>query len=473
MRAASGASSPQSGVLAPHAATTSSAAGPAITVGLRLARVIQTNLAPYVSVRRVKRIATGLVLLAWAGTARAQVAPAAPEAVAVGDWKLVPVAEARIRGEYRRDLDTGDRGILVERARLGADAERGPVEMRIVLQDSRLWNLGAGSDALGQPRPLAQIGAYEAWVEAHTSSAHPSFVRVGRQAVTWGEGRLLGASDWSPTGRSIDAARGRLAVGNWAFEALAASLSDPVAPGGSALDPLFAVELYGLARFAQLDPAASLEGSVRGETYTPSLRLHGDAHGWTWGAEGALQLGRAASFVQDRLAWATAGHVAYAFEHVLLSPSVRLGGSYASGDHGGTVYHAFDPMLPDAHRWYGAMDLFGWSNEVEGNARVAIVPWTDAQAAVEYRYARMVEAGGSWRTDNLVTIAPPTASTDLELGHEIDATLRWSPWVPLELSAGYSVLVLGAAAKSVLASERVRGSDLAHMAMGQATVKLP
>ena len=440
----------------------------------------------------MKRVAAGLVLLvAWmsAGTARAQVAPAAPDAVAVGDWKLTPVAEARIRGEYRHDLDTGDRGLLLERARLGADAERGPVEMRIVLQDSRLWNLGGGSDAIGQPGPLAQTGAQEAWVEAHTSSAHPSFVRVGRQAVTWGEGRLLGASDWSPTGRSLDAVRGRLVVGNWGFEALAASLSDPVTPGGSplapaygelvgarvewALDPLFAVDLYGLARFAQLDPAASLEGSVRGETYTPSLRLHGDAHGWTWAAEGALQLGRAVGFVEDRLAWATAGHVAYAFEHVLLSPSVLLGSSYASGDHGGSTYGAFDPMLPDTHRWYGAMDLFAWSNEIEGNARVAIVPWTDAQAAVEYRYARMVEAGGSWRSDNLVTIAPPTANGDLELGHEIDATLRWSPWVPLELSAGYSVLVLGAAAKNVLATERIPAGDVAHMALCQATVRLP
>ena len=152
---------------------------------------------------------------------------------------------------------------------------------------------------------------------------------------------------------------------------------------------------------------------------------------------------------------------------------MRLGSSYASGDHGGSTYRAFDPMLPDAHRWYGAMDLFAWSNEIEGNARVAIVPWTDAQAAVEYRYARMVEAGGSWRSDNLVTIASPTLNGDMELGHEIDATLRWSPWVPLELSAGYSVLVLGAAAKNLLAAERIPAGDVAHMALGQATVKLP
>ena len=443
--------------------------------------------------RPVKRLAAGLAVVAWSGLADAQAAAPAPESVSVGDWKIAPLAEVRVRGEYRRDLGAEDRGILVERARLGADAVRGPVEMRVVLQDARLWDLGAGSDAFGQPAALAQTGVFEGWIEAHTSAARPSYVRVGRQPITWGEGRLLGESDWSPTARSLDAIRGRLVAGNWAFAAMAASLEDPVSPNGSALtpaygellgariewsfDPLFAVELYGLARFAQTEPALSLENSVQGETYTPSLRLHGDSRGWTWGAEGAVQVGRATAFAPsgslDRFAWAVAGHVGYVFERAVLAPSVRLGGSYASGDDAGTQYHAFDPMLPDAHRWYGAMDLFAWSNQVEGNARIGIAPWTDAEFAVEYRYARLVQANGAWRSDYLVTIAPGTASRDLELGHEIDATLRWSPWVPLELSAGYSILVLGQGAKGALAAERLPANDFVQMAMGQARVVLP
>lgn len=435
-------------------------------------------------------LVSAVAVLTWAAGARAQVAPPAPESVAVGDWHLAPVVEARVRGEYRHDLDGQDRGTLLERARLGVDAERGPIEMRVVLEDARLWDLGEGFDTFGQPAQLAFTGPYEAWADAHTAGARPSFVRVGRQPVTWGEGRLLGAADWSPTGRALDAVRGRLVTGSWAFELLAASLSDPVPPTGAviapaygelvgaraewAIDPLFAVEAYTLERFAQQNPLASLDGGVRGETYTAALRLHGDARGWTWGAEGAGQLGHASVVNKDRLAWAAAGHVGYTFEYVRMLPTVRLGAAYASGDDGtASKREQFDPLLPDVHEWHGAMDLFAWSNEWEGNARVAIAPWTDAIAAVEYRYAQLATAGGSWVSSYLFTLGRAPGNASSELGHEIDAYLAWSPWVPVELSAGYSMLVLGAGAKAALAADRLSPPDLAHYAYGQITVRLP
>jgi hypothetical protein len=442
---------------------------------------------------------TGLVAFAWASGARAQVAPPAPETLAVGDWKLAPLLEVRARGEYRHDLDAQDKGVLGERVRLGVDAERGPVEARLVLQDARLWNLGIVSDAVGQPAPFALTGAYEAWGEAHTSGAHPSFVRVGRQPITWGEGRLLGAADWSPTGRSLDAVRGRLVVGNWAVEALAAALADtPPSQGALAgayygellgvraqwtFDPLLAFELYGLARLAQQSPAAGLEDTVHGETYTGALRVHGEHHAWGWGVEGAYQGGHVAHLSEDRSAWAAAGHVAYTFERVLLLPTVRLGAAYATGDDGtSSTYHAFDPLLPDVHVWHGAMDLFAWSNEAEASARAAISPWTDAIAAVEYRYVRLAQPGGAWRTAYLATVGAAPGNTDGELGHEIDATLRWSPWVPVELSAGYSAAILGSGAKAVLSAREVgtvqssgtiAQPGLVHFAYAQAAIRIP
>ena len=397
-------------------------------------------------------VAAGLVAFAWAGSAGAQVAPAAPEALAVGDWKIAPVVEARLRGEYRKDIDGIDKGALTERARLGVDVTRGAVEGRVVLQDARLWNVGTGGDFVTGPLPQAMTGIYEAWGEAHTAAAHPSFVRVGRQEVVWGEGRLLGVSDWSPTGRTLDAIRGRLVAGDWRFEALAAVLEDPVTlqlsgattplgitqaygelfglRGEWSIDPLFGIELYGLARDAQSNPTQSLSSTVQGTTYTGALRLHGDGHGWTWGVEGAYQAGHADSVPpanvtsglsptpEDRSAWAAAAHVAYTLEHVALSPSLRIGGSYASGGDGGSTDKRFDPILPDVHTWYGAMDLVNWSNEIEGNARVAIVPWTDAVAAVEYRYMRLAQAGGAWTTGYLNTIPGVSTNTSAELGHE-------------------------------------------------------
>jgi len=438
-----------------------------------------------------RRPAIGALLAActWTMSAGAQVAPPAPETIAIGDWQLAPVAEVRMRGEFRHDVDGLDKGLLVERARLGADVRSGPIEARVVLQDARALDVAMSADPVSGPAPVAVTGAYEAWVEAHTASATPSFLRAGRQPVTWGEGRLLGAAEWSPTGRSLDAVRGRLVAGDAAFELLAALLTDPStsaslqnygeifgALGQWALLPLFAVDVYALARVAQENPSADLEGSVKGETYTGAVRLHGDASPWAWGAEGAYQLGRATGvgdLGEDRAAWAVAGHLARSFDRARLLPTARIGLAYATGNGNGPAYRAFDPLLPDVHTWHGAMDLFAWSNEAEANARVAVVPWTDALAAVEYRYARLVEPAAAWRSGYLSTIGSAPGNTKGELGHEIDAMLRWVPWVSLEVEAGYSALILGDGARAILSERLLTHPTVSHFAYLEALLKVP
>ena len=422
--------------------------------------------------------------------ALAQVAPAAPETIAMGDWQLAPFAEVRARGEYWHDLDGADRGVLVERARLGVDAIDGPVGARVVLQDARLWDAAAGTDTVGGPASLAATGVYEAWCEAHASGVRPSFVRIGRQPIAWGEGRLLGVADWSPTGRTLDSLRGRLVAGNQDFELMAASLSDPAANTLNAygelfgarvqlaLDPLFAVEAYALARLAQANPPQNLAGTVHGQTYTGALRLHGEAHGWNWGAEGAYQLGhvdQVSAGGARRAAWAAAGHLAYSIARVVLQPVVRLGVAYASGDHGGSAYRTFDPLLPDVHQWHGAMDLFAWSNEAEVSLRASATPATDVAAAIEYRYAQLADAGGLWTSGYLVSLGAASGNTERALGHEIDTELGWTRWVPVRLAVGYSMLVLGNGARAILEANRLTGPPppLAHFAFAQVALRLP
>ncbi len=437
-----------------------------------------------------------LSLLTAPATARAQVAPSAPETLAVGEWQLAPVVDLRIRGEYRHDLDDHDRGALVERARLGVDAQHGPVEVRVVLQDARAVDLASGTDMIPGPPAQTMTGAYEAWAQAQTASFRPSFLRVGRQAIQWGEGRLLGSDDGAPAGRSLDAIRGRLVVGDGAVEVLAAILEDAGsltpnaygellgARGEWTFAPLFAVEVYALARLAQANPAGgtvtgvglgsggsdpALEGSVEGETYTGALRLSGDAAPWTWAAEGAYQLGRVSVMAEDRGAWAAAAHLGYAFEHALWQPTARLGVAYASGDEGGHTYRAFDPLLPDVHTWHGAMDVFAWSNEEEANVRLGVAPFADAVAAIEYRYARLAEASGTWRSGYLMTLGSAPTNTHADLGHEIDASISWSPWAPVNLGAGYSVFFLGDGARAILGTQEP--AHVSHFAFGEARLR--
>ncbi|HXX67268.1 MAG TPA: alginate export family protein [Polyangiaceae bacterium] len=438
---------------------------------------------------KVPAIGVALSMMATVVRANAQVSPPAPETLALGDWLLAPVLDVRAYGDYRHDLDDQDRGILIERSRLGLDGSRGAVEGRVVLQDARVLLL-SGTAPVEGPLPVALVGAYEAWVEGHTASAHPSFVRVGRQPVVWGEGRLLGVSDWSPTGRSLDAVRGRLAFGDGAVELLAAALEDdaqgtalPETPYGElfgargewAFDPLLAAEAYVLARLAQFNPA--YESGVEGQTGAGAARLHGAGQGWSWAAEGVLEVGHVdgaargqSIFTGPRTAWAVAARLGRTLSDVALRPDVGLGAAYASGDRGGRVYTGFDPLLPDVHEWHGAMDVFSWSNEAEASARVAAAAWSDGGVSVEYRYARLAQPGAAWESAYLLTLGQAPGNAHASLGHEIDAGLAWSPWVPVHLQAGYSVLFLGDGAQAALRANFGAVPSVSQFAFAQARV---
>jgi hypothetical protein len=431
-------------------------------------------------------VAAGLLACAWSSRAWAQIAPPAPETIAVGDWQLAPVAEVRVRGEYTHGIDDGDWVFLTERARLGLEVRRDVFTARVVMQDAHVWDVATLGDPFWSPGRLDSIGAYEAWGEVRTASPRPLYARLGRQPVEWGEGRLLGTSDWSAAGRSLDAIRAGTPIGDGQAEVLAAVLSDPTSPtnaygelvgarGQWVIHPLFALEAYVLARFAQTVPSlfAGVADHAHGETYAGALRLHGENSAWTWGLEGAYELGRAADIGEDRAAWAAAGHVAHTFERVLFAPSLRLGASYASGDDGGSTYRAFDPLLPDVHTWHGAMDLFSWSNEEEASVRAAFAPFTDGLVSVEYRYARLAEATGAWTSAYLIFLGQDAANTSQELGHEIDGVVTWSPWTSLELTAGYSALVLGDGALAILRTRQATTPPtVSHLAYAQATLRV-
>jgi len=461
-------------------------------------------------------VVVGLLLSRSAG---AQSSPAAPETIAVGDWQLAPTLQLRTRGEYWRDpiavgggpITEGggarvrDAWLVFERSRVGLGAERGPLRAQVTLQDTRGWGDGGGN-----PLALTPLFApFEAFAEIRSSAARPSFLRIGRQAVEWGEGNLVGVADWSPYARSLDAARGHVATGNFDFEALAAILDasspspyhfGPSAAGSSSgtqiygvsagwsVDPALKVEVFALARVAReagVGPSRFATAALRGETYTAEIRASGDAKGLRYAVEGAYQLGDASALAPGgvtRAAYAGAAHVARTFDGLVLTPTLRVGASYASGDSGGGKYTQFDPLLPDVHVRYGAMDAFAWSNVADVNGRVTLVPWTDTLVTIEYRYARLADAGGEWLNGYLFTVGRAPGNASADLGQEIDAGFSWQPWAPLDLRAGYSGLLLGDGARTILAGQ-ARGAPqpngtfapaaVAHFTYLQATLAVP
>lgn len=491
------------------------------------------------------RLAASVAIFAAIGlapsVASAQSPPAAPDKIAVGDWLLSPLFELRTRGEYRRDApDLGgfdafgrlsprvsDAWVILNRARLGLGVERGAVAGQITLQDARALGSPSPTGTLFTARGVSKFEPYEAYLMIRSSGARPNYIKLGRQAVVWGEGRLIGNADFGPAGRSLDALRTHLAVGNFDFEGLAVMLELPGPLGSSvedrsgpprsgtqlyglsakwSIDPLLKLELFGIARIAR-GSGENLDGSrfalsrLAGEQITTALRVSGDSKGWTYGVEGAYQFGTTKSIGPggSRIAaYAAAAHVSKTLTDVALTPTFRLAGSHASGDGDDTddTYNQFDPILADPQRFHGQMDLFAWSNVVDVAARATIVPWTDTTFGLEYRYAALSRAHGDWVGSYLTTVgrsapppgyaqagyAPITANASSELGHEIDAVFTWRPWLPLELKAGWSGMILGDGARNIMsayargkaeADASVTAGKFAQYAFGQATLTMP
>jgi hypothetical protein len=397
---------------------------------------------------------------------------------------------------------------VLERTRIGIGAEHGALAAQVTLEDARAWGVPAPTGMLGaQGSAPSSTSAYEAWFEVHTSGARgASWLRVGRQAITWGDGRLVSAADWSPVGRALDAVRGHWMTGLLDVEAFAAVLDTPapLGPGlgqtagpsssgtqlygaqiGAAIDPLLHLELSALARVAR-GSLATAGGRfdlarARGEAYVGDLRVWGDARGWRYAAEGAYEIGRAELLGDATVAaWAAAAYVEKRVDALVLTPTLRLGGDYATGDDGGSKYKQFDPILPDVHALHGMLDALAWSNTVQGSARVTLEPWTDGRVSVEYRYARLADGAGEWRNGYLGAVGSGRGGE--ELGHEVDLWSLWRPWPSMDLVAGYSLLALGDGARSILSAQSrgawqpdgtIATAPLAHGAYVQATLRVP
>src|SRR5258708_18287701 len=296
-----------------------------------------------------------------------------PDGVAIGDFWFRPRIELRPRAEYYHhpvattgielpvlgsDLGTPramtHQWVISSRSRVGLSVEHGFLLGNVVIHDARL--AGSPSAAsVDRGEVFSATSFSSAFIELHSLDAGPAWARIGRQEVTWGEGRLLGASDWALTPRSLDAARLHWTLRQFDFEALAALLSPPGAvppeyrmqadasgggPGTGAqlygvdamahFDPLLHGELTGLARIAREPLEAT--ALIPSDTFVLDGRIFGDRSGIVYSVEIAYEAGRLAISGGNRKfsAWGTTAHVDWQTNWVWC-PKIVLSTSYATG----------------------------------------------------------------------------------------------------------------------------------------------
>ncbi|MBI4026238.1 MAG: alginate export family protein [Verrucomicrobia bacterium] len=423
------------------------------------------------------------------------------------DGRLIFDAQERLRFESRENnfdfdcrgnaLSITDDSYLLQRFRLGLRYQ--PDEWRnayFQTQDSR----EIGSTRPDDPGFFGSEGDQNfALRQANLTVANfkecPFGVTAGRQELSYGDERLVGAFDWNNIGRVFDGFKFRFQQAHWNLEAFAVM---PVSQYTKHFDvPDADDKFYGM--YYQMDYLApqvtefyvlyrnkrdndagfpvggynlgtnkpgDQVGTQAGDYATLGARVKsvpGKLGPWDYGLEVAGQTGSVitdsvdtnlmnATTARKRL-MAYAAHVmgGYTFQG---KEKIRLGleYDYASGDGnpGDGNSDSFQNLFPTNHKFYGYMDLFAWRNMQEGRFQFNITPVEKLVLQADYHAFWLADTSDAWFRANATTpvrgVGAGLTARDRAgnfAGQEIDftATYPLAKWV--KLHGGYSHFFAG------------------------------
>ncbi|MFQ5551684.1 MAG: alginate export family protein, partial [Gemmatimonadales bacterium] len=246
----------------------------------------------------------------------------------------------RIRGQVRGELDQG-------------------VSVLVQFQDIRLW--GEETNTLGD-RSADQLDLHQGFVQLDWSGRVDASATIGRQEISFGGQRLIGAVNWTQQARSFDGVRmSAMSTGAGAsIDLFAAVLAEAAAQthdddayvfaGYGQLRHLGAgtLDLYGIFNHAG--------GAATTNQTTVGTRWWGALGTLRWRVEGSVQTGtRNGTDVTAFLVGARLG-TSLAAGHA----SVTLWYDYLSGDDdpADATNRVFDTLFATNHKFYGFADYF-------------------------------------------------------------------------------------------------------------------
>jgi hypothetical protein len=361
-----------------------------------------------------------------------------------GDAYLSFGGQARYRYDYFNNYSFGpgvndENGFHLQRYLAHVDAQ--------LHENARAFvqlNAAFVDDREGGPRygDVDDFDLQQAFVDFRTSgdANSYSFVRVGRQELTYGAERYVSPDDWRNVRRTFDGVRGSLSVPNDTVEVFAVrpveieqqefnegdssttfagvynALALPtVLPGAGTK---FESYLFYLSQREDSPPPTF---GLDADTYTVGARLHARPGPFDFDVEGNYQFGNVDG---SRLsAWSVAALAGYTFESTPLTPRVYAGFDAASGsaDPDGR----FNQLFPPTYNYLGHLYLFGRPNLVAAHAGVELhLTKSLTLSTAHYTFWRQNTddalynlAGGVVRAD--------TGSDAAYVGNEFDVAVYW------------------------------------------------
>lgn len=283
------------------------------------------------------------------------------------------LGDIRIRSEVdMRDFDqrTHANTYTLLRTRLGLEAR--PLEdVRVLIQarDSRVF--GQETSTLADSRNL---DLHQGYVEIAKLFLDELTLRLGRQELSYGNERMVGAVGWHNVGRVFDGGLARLDVPSFVLDLFAMNTGEvqpytpvatpaavqPVSEEGSNFFgsylsmkniPEHTVSGYLLYEWNR----SLLSGATELQRFTAGSHVKGKADALDYECEVAYQAGKRRAV--NVSAYMLTGGVGYSFAGSVFS-RIAAGYELLSGSSGGPTYNSFDPAFHTGHKFYGYMDYF-------------------------------------------------------------------------------------------------------------------
>lgn len=115
------------------------------------------------------------------------------------DMNLRPRFEYRNGYNYPRSEGDEASAFISNRARVGINFDNGFLSARVAAQDVSIWGQKRQNDNDG-----GRFTMHEAWAQM---SRNGYFAKIGRQSLSYDDGRILSESSWTPTGIWHDAVK--------------------------------------------------------------------------------------------------------------------------------------------------------------------------------------------------------------------------------------------------------------------------
>ena len=305
-------------------------------------------------------------------------------------------------------------------------------------------------------------------------------IKVGRQAILFGDRRIFGPGDWGNTGRwAWDAVL--IHFNNDYFEStwLAGRpfIHDPdqwpnkISSGPTAYATYntikglpFLFDLFYVLKSDDRNITKGEKGTGDLNSHTIGFRIDGKYMQWDYNSTVARQFGR---WGPDRIdAYGLVFNLGYSF-NTIWKPHIAVRYIVGSGDKNpddgrhGTFDGVFGGADRDLYSW---MQLFFWSNLREPSLHLTLKPREDLTLLTEYRYFMLDEAKDAWYFPGNAQRRDKTGSSGRELGHEVDLIAKKKISEYLEILAGYSFFIPGKFVKNT------GPSPTAHWCFLQTTV---